>query len=166
MATSSWPQTVKYDAKQAQAFAEIQQIVVEARAISSAVKQSRLRLWHTGQPFIEQYGGLITQLARLGGAEAVVEEQQGQGIRLVQSTYDLWLNVDSKALKRHLNELGEQKQTQQGVVKQLEGRLANKAYVANAPAAVVDQTKDQLAKARDLLASIVAELERFSSSKS
>lgn len=163
LAISSWPDTISFDAKKARAFNQIQQIVTEARAISSAVKQTKLQLRHSGQEFIQQHADLIVGLAKLGGATKATDEQQGQGIRLVQSKYELWLNVDSAALKSYLSELNGKQQSQQNLIKQLQGRLSNKAYVANAPASVVDQTKQQLEQAEQLLQGVEAELERFSS---
>jgi valyl-tRNA synthetase len=47
-------------------------------------------------------------------------------------------------------------------VKQLEARLANKSYVDNAPRAIVQQTKEQLAAAKEQLAAIETEQKRFS----
>jgi valyl-tRNA synthetase len=58
--------------------------------------------------------------------------------------------------------LAGQQAKQQAIIKQLEGRLKNKAYLQNAPAAVVKQTEQQLAEAQDLLANLKAEQTRFS----
>jgi valyl-tRNA synthetase len=41
--------------------------------------------------------------------------------------------------------------------------LANKSYVENAPEAIVEQTRQQLADAKELLKSIEVEQKRFTS---
>jgi valyl-tRNA synthetase len=47
------------------------------------------------------------------------------------------------------------------IEKQLRARLDNKAYVKNAPKEVVEQTKQQIKDAKNRLAALEAEMERF-----
>jgi len=52
------------------------------------------------------------------------------------------------------------------VVNQLKARLDNKAYVANAPKSVVDETREQLESAELALKKVTDEYQRFSSAVS
>ncbi|MEO8785100.1 MAG: valine--tRNA ligase [Candidatus Saccharimonadales bacterium] len=162
LAVSSWPQPEEYNQAQATAFADIQTMVSEARAISQSLSLSKPVLQHASQQFVEQQADLIMQLAKLGGVEVAADGPGEDGVSLVQSKYKAWLKIDSGALKAFESKLAQQQVAQQMVIKQLEGRLSNKAYVKNAPEAVVKQTQQQLAQAKDLLASLVAEQKRFS----
>ena len=48
-------------------------------------------------------------------------------------------------------------------IKSLSNRLGNKNYVANAPAKIIQQTRDQLEEAKSVLKQIEADLARFTS---
>jgi valyl-tRNA synthetase len=162
LAVSSWPTAAAYDARQAKAFADIQTIVSESRAISQSLGLSKARLQHSNQAFVQEHSELIAQLAKLSAVEASTDGPGESSIGLVQSKYKVWIEADSGALKAFVAELAGQQAKQQAIIKQLEGRLKNKAYLQNAPAAVVKQTEQQLAEAQDLLANLKAEQTRFS----
>jgi valyl-tRNA synthetase len=71
------------------------------------------------------------------------------------------LAVSHKVAHAAAQDLGKQQQAQQQVIKQLQGRLANKSYVDHAPKSIVEQTQAQLAEAEQLLTAITAEYGRF-----
>jgi valyl-tRNA synthetase len=75
-------------------------------------------------------------------------------VRLTTTRLHVTLNIDPKAYVAKLTD--QQKEVEQAI-KQLTGRLANKAYVANAPAKVVEQTRSQLDEAEARLAAIKTE---------
>ncbi|HVX24575.1 MAG TPA: hypothetical protein VG992_04535, partial [Candidatus Saccharimonadales bacterium] len=100
-------------------------------------------------------------IERLAGLKKVAEVQDGTGLFLTSTSYRCWLDIDSATAKTYLSELTGKRDQQADVIKQLEGRLANKSYIQNAPAAIVNQTKAQLAEAQSVLESIQQEIKRF-----
>ncbi len=146
------------DKKQAAEFEAIRAVVTEARAITNALKVSGVTLYYTDAPFLQANAAIIKHLARL---KDVSEVQDGSGIFLTGVKYRAWLDIDQRTAQAYLKELDEKLQKQLSLIKQLEGRLANKEYVKGAPKAVVEQTKDQLQAAKDLAATLQAEKQRF-----
>lgn len=149
----------KSDAKQAAAFTEIQNIVTETRFVLNALKVSGITLYYTNETTIQANAAIIKRLARLLD---VTEVQDGTGLYLTSTSYRCWLDIDQATAQAYLVELQSKQAAQQAVIAQLEARLANKSYVKNAPKQVVGQTKEQLATAQTLLASLAQEHERFS----
>jgi valyl-tRNA synthetase len=78
-----------------------------------------------------------------------------------QAHHTCWLDIDAETAKNYLRELDTKQVAQQQVVTQLEKRLSNTAYVANAPTEVVEETKAQLETAKQLLTNLDNEKERF-----
>ena len=146
------------DKRLAGQFSELQAIVAEARAILRALKVSDVILYHTGEPFLRDNAEVIK---RLSGVQAVNEVQDGEGVRLTSTKYRCWLDIDRRTAQDYVKELGAKHERQEAVIKQLEGRLDNKSYVENAPREIVEQTRQQLAEAKEMLISIEAEQKRF-----
>ncbi|HTB48973.1 MAG TPA: valine--tRNA ligase [Verrucomicrobiae bacterium] len=160
LATRTLQKALESSAKQAADFAEIQTIVTEIRFITKALKVTGATLYYTDVPFLRVNATSIKRLARL---QAVTEVEKGNGLRLTTTRYACWLDIDKGAAQAYLEELADRRVKQIFLIKQLEDRLANKNYVQNAPVRVVDQTKQQLAEAKELAASIEAEQKRFTS---
>ena len=140
-------------------FAAIQNIITESRFIQSALKVSGVTLYYTNIEAIANNADTIKRLARL---RDVTEVEDGTGLYLTTSKYRCWLDIDQSTAAAYLNELIQQQERQQAVITQLQSRLANTSYVKQAPHAVVTQTKEQLAAAEELLASLKREHARFS----
>jgi valyl-tRNA synthetase len=158
--TSPWPSVAKVNHKQAEEFEEVKAIVSEIRYINGVLHLNNgIRLYHKGDTLIESQAALIQALARLKGVQAV---EDGQGLHLTATKRVCWLDLDQESMNAFLNQLKVKREDQERVIKQLEGRLGNKSYVDNAPKAVVQQTKDQLAEAKELLAKVQTEHDRFS----
>ena len=160
LATSQWPESLKADKKRAAGFEEIKTLVSEIRFIASSLNLSRLELLYTANPFMDTYAPLIKSLARL---EAVKPAAQGQGLKLTQTKHQAWLNLNPDAIKQFLDSLKAQVANQKEAIKRLEGRLKNKSYLENAPASLVEETKAQLSRAKDLRDKAQAEHDRFAS---
>lgn len=157
---SLWPKAaLKADTKSAGIFDEIKSIVSEIRFIKGRLSLKGLNLYHSGEDFLTEHASLIKAL---GGLESVQAVRAGSGLRLTQTRYKAWLDIDQQSTQRFLEELKTKKLDQEKLIKQLEARLANKNYTKNAPKQVVDETKTQLAEARALLANINEEASRFS----
>ncbi len=148
-----------FNAKRAAAFSEIMAIVAESRLIIHSLKASGVTLYYTDAQFIADNADTIKQLARL---QAVTEARDGFGLSLTSTKHRVWLDINAETAKAYVKDLEEQQAKQEAVVKQLQGRLANKNYVDNAPEAIVNQTKAQLTEAKQVLENIEREKQRFS----
>lgn len=149
---------VDSDKGRADDFEQIKTIVTEIRAISKALNVKGLTLYHNGVRFLNDNSSIIKLLARLND---VSEVQNGHGLYLTQTSFECWLDVDESTAKQYLSELNDKAAKQKAIISQLEGRLGNQNYVNNAPKEIVDQTKQQLSEAQELLESISQEQQRF-----
>ncbi len=149
LAVAPWPKVAKADAKQAEAFEEIKTIVTEVRQLMTELHLHGTHLYHHDVPFLSQNAELVKRLTKL---QAVTEVDDGFGLQLVQTKYQAWLDVDHDTISRYSTELAKQKDALEQQIKALEARLANKSYVHQAPKQIVDQTKQQLAENKTLLA--------------
>lgn len=158
LAKAEWPDGAHYDNDKADTFNEIRTIVSEARYITKALRVPNATLYYTDIPFLKENAELITRLSRL---QAVTEVTDGNGLYLTTTKYRCWLDIDMSTAREYAVQLNEKREAQEAVIKRLEGRLANKSYVDNAPKKVVDETRTQLEGAKELLESITAEYDRF-----
>lgn len=159
LATRTLSEVIEHDKDKAAQFAEVQNIVSEARFILKSLKASGVTLHYTAEPVISDNAETIKRLARL---KAVAETDKGDGLALTATRFGAWLDIDKSKAQSYAKELAAKEDHQKDLIKQLESRLKNKSYVANAPDRVVQQTKDQLAAAEELRNSIAAERKRFS----
>ncbi|MDL2363485.1 MAG: valine--tRNA ligase [Patescibacteria group bacterium] len=151
---------LRSDSKEAAAFQEVQAIVTEIRFITSAMKVSGVSLHYSDAPFIWEHNQIIQRLARLKEVSEA-ESQNNDGLYLTSSKQRCWLDIDTATAQNYLRELQAKEGRQIAVIKQLEGRLGNESYVKNAPKEVVEQTKQQLQEAQDLLSTLEVETQRF-----
>jgi valyl-tRNA synthetase len=161
LADRTFQDTIGYDAQIAADFGEIQLIVTEARFILKALKASNITLYYTNEPFLQANADIIKRLARL---QAVQDVSDGSGVYLTTTRFKTWLGIDTATAAAYAKELAGKRDAQNALIKQFEARLANKSYVDNAPKHVVDQTKQQLVEAEELLGTIDAEYNRFAGS--
>ncbi len=158
--TSSWPEPVQTDGKLADQFEEIKQIVTEIRFIKGALHlRSDLGVRHNGDTLVKEHAALIKSLAKVTD---VAEAPDGPGLRLTSTTHRVWLDLDQETINHFMTQLKAQVTEQETLVSTLKARLANRAYVQNAPPAIVNQTKQQLEAAQTTLEKITAEHQRFS----
>jgi valyl-tRNA synthetase len=159
LAKELWPAGMpKADAKQARAFEAVRGIITESRAIMKAVGVPKTTLYYSKAPLIAANAPLIQRLARLDGVE---ESTAGGGVKLTQTKFEARLDIDESTAVAYAAQLAEQQTGEQDAIKRLEGRLSNKSYVANAPEAVVEQTRQQLADAQERLEKLKQEIIRF-----
>jgi len=154
LATSSWPSVHAGDKKQAKEFDAIRRLVSEIRYMTSELQLRDVTLLYQGEaPLIVAHSKLLNQLARL---TAISEIKSGTGLQLLSSDAQAWLDVEAATIKKYAQRLAEQVREQLGQINRLEGRLANKAYVKQAPKALVDETSLQFKQAREQLAKLEA----------
>lgn len=156
---SSWPVAKNADKTAAKAFEEVKNIVSEARYLATELKLSKPTLYYQNSSVIEQNSELIKRLAKLANVKA---GKPASGLQLIQTKHPAWVEAGDASIKQYASRLGEQAREQQDVIKRLEGRLANKNYVQQAPKAVVEQTQEQLEQTREQQAKLASEQKRFS----
>jgi len=155
LATSTWPTQQTYDEKAAGHFEELQTIVTEARTVTTDLAQGKQTLLYRQDELIDQNKEALVHLAKLSGID---QASEARGLRLAVARHEVWLDIDEQTLTAHKGKLQERiEETEQQITK-LEGRLSNKSYVDNAPAAVVQETRDQLATMQTLAERLRREL--------
>lgn len=162
LTTSQWPQIPKADIKQAQMFEELQTVATEARSIMQTLKVRKRNLYYFNAPLISENDALLTHLGHLG--EILPQNGVGgRGLKLIRTNLDCWLDISADEAKTYAHELEEKGRATEAEIARLNARLDSKSYVQNAPAHIVEQTKTDLANARERLANIQAEYDRFGS---
>ncbi len=161
LAAELWPEIAKSDKAQSRRFEELKKIITEARQITTNVGSTKPKLLYKDNNIINENKEMVKQLGRLGEVE---KTEAGQGIRLTNTRADVWLDIDYKTAKTYLNKLKDQVRDQENLIKILEGRLSNKAYVARAPKKLVEETKSQLTEEKDKLQAMLTELKNFEKS--
>lgn len=160
LATSLWPNPPEADAGQTAIFEKVKAVVAEARAVAKAMKTNKLSLHFYHEPVLQENAGLITRLASLKTVEEAPKTEEG--IKLVQTGLDCWLAIEPAAAKKYVQDLTNQIKHQEGRIKSLQSRLANKSYINNAPAKIVKQTEAELTEADRVLEELRVQAKRFS----
>jgi valyl-tRNA synthetase len=81
-----------------------------------------------------------------------------QGLRLAVPNREAWIAVSEEVLYQHQTKLEVRLAETRARINGLEGRLANKSYVDNAPAKIVEETRKELAEQQALLTRLIQEL--------
>lgn len=159
--TSAWPKGIKANKAEAEKFEEVKSIVSEIRFIKGILHlRGELDMYHSGDELINEQAGLIKSLTKI---ETIKEVEDGHGLHLTSTKRDCWLDLDQESTHNFVVQLKLKADEQTKVVNQLKGRLDNKAYVDNAPKAIVDETKAQLELAEITLKKVTDEYDRFAS---
>jgi len=161
LATTAWPEALTADESAARTFETIKQLVTAVRAVTQPLQARNVTLQHADETLVSEHEALIVHLAGLGGTEA--GQGTGEGLALTSTELNVRLLIDESTLAAYRQNLLDQKEATAHDITQLEGRLANSGYVNRAPAAVVQQTRDQLVEAQTRLAIVDGEIDRFKS---
>lgn len=137
-----WPRTIAVSTQKAQEFEDIKALVTEARFVSTEIGRGKQTLLFTDDMLIAEHANIITHLAQL---KAVTKVEKGRGLRLATAKRAAWLDVDADTLYEHQSKLENRLAETRQQISRLNGRLANKGYINNAPAEVVAETRQQLA---------------------
>jgi valyl-tRNA synthetase len=153
-----WPKIHPADDKLAEEFSELQAVISESRLVLSALGVSDITLYHTGVDFLAEHAELIKRMARL---KAVSDVADGNGLFLTGTKYRCWLDITSDDARHYAQKLKKKYDAQEKFIGQLEGRLANKSYVENAPVQLVEETNRQLEDAKIQLDKLQTEIDRY-----
>lgn len=158
LTTSQWPKNIPSNAGQAKDFETIKTIITEVRYLSTELHLKTPSLYYVDAPFIKENSNLIKRLARLN---KVTEVKDGFGLRLTQTDINAWLDVDRQTITSFSKQLEAKKTELTALVKKLEDRLGNKAYLKQAPKEITDQTRAQLKQAREQITKLDTDSQRF-----
>jgi valyl-tRNA synthetase len=157
--SQKWPKTEKFNAKEAEYFEEIKNIVTEIRTIKTELGLRKSHLYYNDVPFLKDHGQLITGLANI---EGVLEVEAGQGLHLNTTKYNCWLDVDRETTEQYVEKLQKHLTEAENKRDGYKKRLSNESYVKQAPKELVDETKAQLEDSEVLINNIKAQISRFS----
>jgi valyl-tRNA synthetase len=136
---TDWPKANKKETSvSGTEFETIRQVVMAARTIAAEEQLSKPTILTTNKQLAGQ-AELTQRLARAGQVKLV---EQGSGLYL-GTTAEAWIEADDALISARQHRLEQQRDEKTAYLKSLDARLANKNYVASAPAHVVQETRDR-----------------------
>lgn len=161
--TAPWPdpkaEGVKSNAIAAAEFEQLQALVSEVRYIAVELGKGKQVLLYEHDSLIADNEALIAWLGRL---KAVQHVEQPKGLRLAVPNREAWLNVDEDTLYEHQSKLEMRLAHARERIENLNRRLDNPTYTAQAPKKVVEDTKQELAEQQHLEERLARELQVLS----
>lgn len=156
--TSNWPDgKTPFDSVTAQEFSQLKALIEEARFVTSELPgNSRYSMLYQNDKLIADNVQLIQRMAKLKDIQTV---EKARGIRLSTSGREAWIDISEDTLYEHQTNLEVRLAETHTIIANLEARLANEAYVAKAPAKLVEETKSQLEEKKALRERLIQELE-------
>ena len=157
LAAARYPQVEKYNELQAAEFGRLKRLVTEARYVTSELPgNERYTLLYMDDALVADNAELVRRLA---GLAAVKHTDVARGLRLAASGRDAWLDVSDETLYEHQTNLEKRLVAARNDAAKLEARLANERYTSQAPAHLVEESRQQLASKQALIERLVKELQ-------
>lgn len=157
LAAARYPQAEEYNELQAAEFGRLKRLVTEARYVTSELPgNERYTLLYMDDALVADNAELVRRLA---GLAAVEHTDVARGLRLAASGRDAWLDVSDETLYEHQTNLEKRLVAARNDAAKLEARLANERYTSQAPAHLVEESRQQLASKQALIERLVKELQ-------
>ncbi len=157
LAAARYPQAEKYNELQAAEFGRLKRLVTEARYVMSELPgNERHTMLYMDDALVADNAELVRRLA---GLAAVEHTDVARGLRLAASGRDAWLDVSDETLYEHQTNLEKRLVAARNDAAKLEARLANERYTSQAPAHLVEESRQQLASKQALIERLVKELQ-------
>lgn len=157
LAAARYPQAEEYNELQAAEFGRLKRLVTEARYVTSELPgNERYTLLYMDDALVADNTELVRRLAGLAAVEHI---DVVRGLRLAASGRDAWLDVSDETLYEHQTNLEKRLVAARNDVAKLETRLANERYTSQAPAHLVEESRQQLASKQALIERLVKELQ-------
>ena len=157
VAQASYPSAYPYNELQAAEFSRVKRLITEARYVMSELPgNDRYTLLYGDDSLIAENTELIRRLARLKAVEPI---DVARGLRLAASGRDAWLDVREDVLYEHQTNLEKRLVEARVQAAKLQGRLDNERYVSQAPAHLVEESRQQLKATHELIQRLVNELD-------
>ena len=164
LAGESWPTKKDCNELASAEFGRLKRLVTEARYVMSELPgNERYSILYMDDSLVADNLDLIQKLAH---AKTIEHIDQPRGLRLASSGRDAWLDLDAETLYEHQSNLEKRLAEERANVVALEARLSNESYVAKAPAALVEESRDQLTSKKALVERLEAELSVMTDSTS
>lgn len=152
---AEWPEKIDFNDIAAAEFEQLKILVTEARFVARELPGGKQTLVYEHDTLIGDNELLITRLAGLAG---VTHTEQPTGLRLAVPNREAWLQIDADTLYEHQTKLEARLAETRERVHRLQLRLDNEGYVKSAPAAIVNQTRDELNEQLELESRLQNEL--------
>lgn len=157
LAAARYPQAEEYNELQAAEFGRLKRLVTEARYVMSELPgNERHTMLYMDDALVADNAELVRRLA---GLAAVEHTDVARGLRLAASGRDAWLDVSDETLYEHQTNLEKRLVAARNDAAKLEARLANERYTSQAPAHLVEESRQQLASKQALIERLVKELQ-------
>lgn len=154
--SAPWPENTNYDDISAAEFERIQQFVTEIRFVSAELPgNKKYSVIYHGDSLIADNSELILKLARLASVE---HTDQPRGLRLASSGREAWLDIDEETLYEHQSNLEVRLAEAKHRLKNLVARLENERYVVQAPAELVEASRQEARDTKQLIERLQNEL--------
>lgn len=155
--TTPWPKPLDCNEIAAAEFTQLKDLVSEIRFVTSELPgNERYTLLYEDDSLIADNSVLIAKLAKL---REITRVDQAKGLRLPASGREAWLDVSDETLYEHQTNLETRLAEAHAAIANFNTRLASESYVAKAPAALVEETKQQLAAKETLVIALQRELD-------
>ncbi len=141
--TSSWPTRIKYGEAAANEFEKVKNLISEIREVLSIAGTTDVAIITEGSQLVKINEKLILKMTRSGYIQQV---ETGSGLRLTSTDEAIWLDLADEELQSYKVQLERKLASVESSIHALEHRLSNQGYVANAPAALVAESREELAK--------------------
>jgi valyl-tRNA synthetase len=154
--TAKWPEKTEFNAIAAGEFNQLKKLIAETRFVMSELPgNEKYDLLYQTDNLIADNIALIQRLAKLKGIKSV---DQARGLRLAASGREAWLDVSERTLREHQENLEVRIAEVYSDIKALEARVSNDAYIAKAPAKLVEETRTQLEQKKTIVEHLKSEL--------
>lgn len=153
----SWPAQKEASDVMAAEFSRLKRLVTEARYVMSELPgNERYDMLYMDDALVEDNADMTMRLAKL---KSITKVDQPRGLRLASSGRDAWLDLDTETLYEHQTNLEKRLSDIRNEVATLQARLANENYIAKAPAALVEESRDLLQSKTALVERLETELQ-------
>lgn len=159
--TQEWPSRLKFDAISAENFERLMLVVSEVRAtsqrLSGASNGKKYGLLYGDDALVDDNSLLVAALAKVPSVSSC--EGQPRGLRLALANHELYLDVPQEVVTKYRDNLEERILAVGRELDTLNMRMMNPRYVENAPAKLVQETRDGIAEKTQLIERLKKELE-------
>jgi valyl-tRNA synthetase len=163
LAAQPAPKPAKADKAAAAKFEELIESVSFARQLKAAADVKEIRMSTKTNSQDPSLVTLLGKLTRIKSVEGDSGQNQSAGVKFSTASYDYWFDVNEEELAKAVAKLEARAQNHRQSLKRLQERLANRSYVDNAPAELVEETKNQLDQEQHALEAIDAEIKALKS---
>jgi valyl-tRNA synthetase len=159
LVTSQWPKLDLETKSTAKDFNKLISLVEEVRFVKSTLGNTTIINLLSDNELVISHERLLKGLGKIN---SIKSSKAGQGLKL-QSIDKFWVDISDSEITNFISSLTKQKDNQEIVIKNLEQRLSNKSYLEKAPEKLIEETKNDLSKAKTSLENLNKQIKNFNS---